>query len=93
MDKVHKHVQSCLLGYTAVENDCRPTFQRCVLPPSSRMSRSTIILHGSITQKTTLNIILAAVRTLNLHKHDYFTYLIHLYYYCYYYYYYDYEHD
>jgi L-asparagine transporter-like permease len=28
--------------------------------------RSKIILHGSITQKTTLNIILAAVRTLNL---------------------------
>jgi hypothetical protein len=28
--------------------------------------RSTIILHGSITQKTALNIILAAVRTLNL---------------------------
>jgi hypothetical protein len=25
--------------------------------------RSTIILHGSISQKTTLNIILAAVRT------------------------------
>jgi hypothetical protein len=45
-------VQSCLLGYTAVYNNCRPTFQRCV-----------IILHGSITQKTTLNIILAAVRT------------------------------
>jgi hypothetical protein len=31
-------VQSCLLGYTAVLNDCRPTFQRCVLPPSSGMS-------------------------------------------------------
>jgi hypothetical protein len=47
--------------------DCRPTFQRCVLPPSSGMKRrSTIILHGSITQKTTLNIILAAVRTWNL---------------------------
>jgi hypothetical protein len=28
--------------------------------------RSTIILHGSITQKTALNIILAAVRTWNL---------------------------
>jgi hypothetical protein len=28
--------------------------------------RSTIILHGSISQKTTLNIILAAVRTWNL---------------------------
>jgi hypothetical protein len=31
-------VQSRLLGYTAnilAYNDCRPTFQRCVLPPSS----------------------------------------------------------
>jgi hypothetical protein len=28
-----------------------------------RKRRSTIILHGSITQKTALNIILAAVRT------------------------------
>jgi hypothetical protein len=28
--------------------------------------RSTIILHGRISQKTTLNIILAAVRTWNL---------------------------
>jgi hypothetical protein len=30
--------------------------------------RSTIILHGSTSQKTILNIILAAVRTLNLTK-------------------------
>jgi len=36
--------------------------------------RSTIILHGSITQKTALNIILAAVRTWNL---TYFTPLKH----------------
>jgi hypothetical protein len=33
---------------------------------SGRKRRSTIILHGSITQKTALNIILAAVRTWNL---------------------------
>jgi hypothetical protein len=26
-------VQSSILGYTAVKNDCRPTFQRCVLNP------------------------------------------------------------
>jgi hypothetical protein len=30
-------VQNCLLGCTAVYNDCRPTLQRCVLPPSSGM--------------------------------------------------------
>jgi hypothetical protein len=28
-------VQNCLLGCTAVLNNCRPTFQRYVLPPSS----------------------------------------------------------
>jgi hypothetical protein len=61
----NEYVQSCLLGYTAVKNYCRPTFQRCVLPPSSvpLKRRSTITLHGSISQKTTLNIIFAAVRT------------------------------
>jgi hypothetical protein len=32
--------------------------------------RSTIILHGSTTQKTSLNIILAAVRTWNLRIHQ-----------------------
>jgi hypothetical protein len=26
-------VQNCLLGCTAAYNNCRPTFQRCVLPP------------------------------------------------------------
>jgi hypothetical protein len=51
---------------------CRPMFQRCVLGPwwwrqyATLKRRSTIILHGSTTQKTTLNIILAAVRTWNL---------------------------
>jgi hypothetical protein len=55
-------VQNCLLGYTAVENDCRPTFQRCVTHPwwwrqYAPLKRwSTIILHGSISQKTILNI-------------------------------------
>jgi hypothetical protein len=44
-------VQNCLLGCTAVWYNCRPTFQRYVLPPS---------------QKTILNVILAAVRTWNL---------------------------
>jgi hypothetical protein len=57
--------------------DFRPTFQRCILPPSSGMSdhlwwwrqysplkrRSTIILHGSISQKTTLNIFLLYLTT------------------------------
>jgi hypothetical protein len=28
-------VQNCLLGCTAVKNNCRPLFQRYVLPPSS----------------------------------------------------------
>jgi hypothetical protein len=28
-------VQICLLGCTAMLNNCRLTFQRCVLPPSS----------------------------------------------------------
>jgi hypothetical protein len=32
-------VQCCLLGCTAVLNDCRPTFQRYVLPPSSGMNK------------------------------------------------------
>jgi hypothetical protein len=27
-------VQICLLGCTAMQNNCRPTFQRYVLPPS-----------------------------------------------------------
>jgi hypothetical protein len=55
-------VHNCLLECTAVSNNCRPKFQRCVLPPST----GTIILHGSTSQKTILNIILAAVRTWNL---------------------------
>jgi hypothetical protein len=38
----------------------------CLHHPWSLKRRSTIILHGSITQKTALNIILAAVRTWNL---------------------------
>jgi hypothetical protein len=44
------------------KNDCGPTFQRCVLPwwwrqyaPLKR--RSTIILHGSTSQKTMLNML------------------------------------
>jgi hypothetical protein len=49
-----------------VRNNCRPTFQRYVLPPSSGKLRSTIILHGSTSQKTILNFIFAAVRTWNL---------------------------
>jgi hypothetical protein len=48
-------VQSCLLGYTAWWRQYTPLKRR-----------STIILHGSISQKTTLNIILAAVRTWTL---------------------------
>jgi hypothetical protein len=28
-------IQTCLLGCTAVKNNCRPTFQRYVLPPPS----------------------------------------------------------
>jgi hypothetical protein len=40
-----------------------PWWWRQYAPPKRR---STIILHGSISQKTTLNIILAAVRTWNL---------------------------
>jgi hypothetical protein len=35
-------VQNCLLGCTAVLNNCRPTFQRCVLPPSSRTSETSV---------------------------------------------------
>jgi hypothetical protein len=35
-------VQNCLLGCTAVENNCRPTFQRYVLPPSSLKIREYI---------------------------------------------------
>jgi hypothetical protein len=31
-------VHNCLLGCTAVQNDSRPTFQRCVLPPTSGMT-------------------------------------------------------
>jgi hypothetical protein len=30
-------VQNCLLGCTAVYNNCRPTFLRYVLPPSTGM--------------------------------------------------------
>jgi hypothetical protein len=45
-------------------------FRGSVLPPSSLM---TIILHGSTSQKTILNFILAAVRTLNLTVHLRFT--------------------
>jgi hypothetical protein len=48
------NVQSCLLGWW-----------RQYAPLKHRL---TIILHGSITQKTALNIILAAVRTWNLTK-------------------------
>jgi hypothetical protein len=54
--QIAKLVQSCLLGYTA-------SWWRQYAPLKRR---STIILHGSITQKTALNIILAAVRTWNL---------------------------
>jgi hypothetical protein len=31
-------VQICLMGCTAVLNNCRPTFQRYVLPPSTGRS-------------------------------------------------------
>jgi hypothetical protein len=56
-------VQNCLLGCTSVYNNCRPTFQRCVLPPSSGQyaplkRRSTVIVHGSTSQKTILNVLL-----------------------------------
>jgi hypothetical protein len=50
-------------SYTAVYNNCRPTFQRYVLPPSSGNQhvplkpRPTIILHGSTSQKTILILI------------------------------------
>jgi hypothetical protein len=37
------NVQICLLGCTAVYNNCRPTFQRYVLPPSS--GRWVIMIH------------------------------------------------
>jgi hypothetical protein len=33
--RVNYKVQICLLGCTAVQNNCRPTFQRYMLPPSS----------------------------------------------------------
>jgi hypothetical protein len=89
---LYTYVQSRLLGYTAVLNFFGPTFQRCVLPPSSGMSRSTIILHGSITQKTALNIILAAVRTWNLTYILIFLYFNFLFRFLLYYYYYYYEH-
>jgi hypothetical protein len=64
-------VQGCLLGYTAckmiVDRRFRGAYWWRQYAPLK--SRSTIILHGSISQKTTLNIILAAVRTWNLTPH------------------------
>jgi hypothetical protein len=59
-------------------------FQRYVLPPSSPpwlwrqhvplKRRSTIILHGSTSQKTNLNFILSAMRTWNLTERKLFAF-------------------
>jgi hypothetical protein len=53
-------VQNCLLGCIVMSH----LWWWRQHAPLKR--RSTIILHGSISQKTTLNVILAAVKTLNL---------------------------
>jgi hypothetical protein len=52
-------VQSCLLGYTAINIDWRPPFLWCVLPPKAGLKISP----GIIPPTTTLNIILTAERT------------------------------
>jgi hypothetical protein len=50
-------VQNCLLGCTAVWNNCRPTFQRFVLPPLSRMSDPPIPDDGRqhVTSETSVD--------------------------------------
>jgi hypothetical protein len=48
-------VQNCLLGCTALSNDCRPTFQRCVLSPSSGMCIHLTLSYFTLTLSSTFN--------------------------------------
>jgi hypothetical protein len=45
-----------------------PTFQKCLLPPSSGNECTSTSLHGATSQKTVI-FILAAMRTWNLKEH------------------------